>query len=229
MDRLPEPFYERDGITIYHGDCRDILPLLEPGSIDLVLTDPPYGITWTRGVNSARNSKPHAGILNDEDTSARDEALAAMHGIPAIVFGSFYAPYPANTKQVLGWKKPDDSGVVGSTTGFRRDVAPVFLVGQWPIQTVKWTSLLTSYAGGMAAVTSETGHPHTKPVGLIRSLIERSNAQTILDPFMGSGTTLRAAKDLGRKAIGIELEEKYCEIAVKRLQQQVLPLEVVGG
>ena len=219
---LPEPYYDRDGITIYCGDCRDILPHLEP--VDLVLTDPPYGIGWTRGVHAARNSKPHEGILNDEDTSCRDTALSLTAGTPAIVFGSFYAPYPSQTKQVLVWKKPDDSGVVGSTTGYRRDVEPVFLVGDWPIQKVKWPGLLTSYTGGMAAVTTETGHPHTKPLGLIRVLIERSGAQTILDPFMGSGTTLRAAKDLGRKAIGIELEERYCEIAVKRLAQSVLPL-----
>lgn len=220
-----KPYYddEASGITIYHGDCRDVLPTLTE-KVDLVLTDPPYGIGWTRGVNAARKSKGHLGIANDEDTSARDEALVLLSGIPAIVFGSFYAPYPAGIKQILVWKKPDDSGVVGSTTGYRRDVEPVFLVGTWPVQTVKWSGLLVSFAGGMAAVTSETGHPHTKPVGLIRVLIERSDAQTILDPFMGSGTTLRAAKDLGRRAIGIEIEEAYCEIAAKRLMQATLPM-----
>ena len=221
------PYYDDGQITIYHGDARDILPALDRQNIASVLTDPPYGIGWSRGIHAARNSKPHPGILNDEDTSVRDAVLDMTAGIPAIVFGSFYAPFPKGTKQVLAWKKPDDSGVVGSTTGYRRDVEPVFLVGPWPVQSVRWSSLLISYAGGMSAVTAETGHPHTKPIGLIRSLIERCPPGVILDPFMGSGTTLRAAKDLGRRAIGIELEECYCEIAVKRLQQSVLPLEVL--
>ncbi len=195
---------------------------LEP--VDLVLTDPPYGIGWSRGMNAARNSKSHDGILNDEDTSVRDAVLAQLTGIPAIVFGSFYAPFPANTKQVLVWQKPADAGVVGSTTGYRRDAEPVFLVGDWPFKTVQWSSVLRSHAGSIANVAAKTGHPHTKPLDLIRELIQRTDAETILDPFMGSGTTLRAAKDLGRKAIGIELEERYCEIAAKRLQQAVLPL-----
>lgn len=218
-----KPYYDDGDITIYHGDCREILPALGVAA-GIVITDPPYGIAWSRGVHAARNSKSHSGILNDEDTSARDEALALLTDTPALVFGSFYAPFPKNTKQILVWGKPCDSGVVGSTTGFRRDVEPVFIVGPWPKQTVKWSSLLHSYAGSMSSVASETGHPHTKPVGLLRTLIERSPDGIILDPFMGSGTTLRAAKDLGRKAIGIEIEERYCEIAAKRLQQAVLPL-----
>jgi hypothetical protein len=224
----PIPYYERDGITIYHGDCREVLPLIAPGSVDLVLTDPPYGIGWSRGVHTARNSKSHDGILNDHDTSTRDAALALVADVPAIVFGSFYAPYPANVRQVLIWQKPGDAGVVGSTTGFRRDAEPVFLVGPWPQRHVRWSSVLASFAGSISAVATETGHPHTKPLAMIRDLLERTQAETVLDPFMGSGTTLRAAKDLGRKAIGIEIEERYCEIAAKRLAQEVLDLWDAG-
>src|SRR5689334_4637828 len=99
--------------TLYLGDCRDILPTLP--KIDAVVTDPPYGIGWKRGTNNARNSKAHRGIANDHDTSARDAAIVAA-GVPAIVFGSFYAPYPPNTKQVLVWQKPADAGLVGSVT-----------------------------------------------------------------------------------------------------------------
>jgi site-specific DNA-methyltransferase (adenine-specific) len=226
MSALPEPFYDRDGITIYCGDCRAILPTLDVSGVGLVLTDPPYGIAWSRGIHAARNSKPHDGIANDHDTSARDEVLEMLGGIPALVFGSFYAPYPANTKQVLVWAKPLDSGVVGSTTGYRRDAEPVFLVGPWPQRRVRWSSVLRSHAGSMSAVATETGHPHTKPIGLIRALMAQAPDGVVLDPFMGSGTTLRAAMDLGRRAIGIEIEPKYCEVAVRRLQQSVLPLEV---
>jgi site-specific DNA-methyltransferase (adenine-specific) len=77
------------------------------------------------------------------------------------------------------------------------------------------------------AIANERVHPTQKPVSLMRWCIEFfPHARTILDPFMGSGTTLRAAKDLGRKAIGIEIEERYCEIAAKRLSQMALPLQV---
>jgi site-specific DNA-methyltransferase (adenine-specific) len=216
---LPKPYYQDESCTIYHGDCREILPHLEP--VDLVCMDPPYGISWKRGINSARSSKKNDGIQNDHDTSARDECLAIIGDRPAIVFGSFYAPFPLGVKQVLVWHKPADSGLYGSTTGFRRDAEPIFLCGFWPITTVKRSSVF-KIQRGQSCTVSETGHPHTKPVGLIVQLLEFAPSYgTILDPFMGSGTTLRAAKDLGRKAIGIELEEKYCEVAAKRLRQEV--------
>lgn len=193
----------------------------------MVVTDPPYGIGWSRGENVRRRaSHAHAGILNDHDTSARDAALALVADIPAVVFGSFYAPHPPDTKQVLVWPKPLDSGVVGSVTGYRRDAEPVFLVGPWPTRSVEWSSVLPMGSRGIAAVTAASGHPHAKPVPLLRTLIERSTRRggLVLDPFMGSGSTLRAAKDLGRRAVGIELEERYCEIAARRMCQEVLDL-----
>ncbi len=216
---LPQPYYEEDGITIFLGDCRAILPHLP--KVDLLLTDPPYGISWSRGVNGLRNSKAHSGIIGDQDTSSRDTALAMLPAVRSMVFGSFYAPYPMNVRQVLVWQKPADAGVVGSTTGFRRDAEPIFLCGPWPVVNVQWSSVMRS-TGGIAAVTTATGHPHTKPINLIVAMLKCAGGEYVLDPFMGSGTTLVAARALGRRAIGIEIEEKYCEIAVKRLAQQML-------
>lgn len=213
-----KPYYSHAGIEIYHGDCRDILPQLDRSVIGFVLTDPPYGIGWTRGVHSARNSKAHEGIANDHDTSARDAALALLGDIPGAVFGSFYAPPPANVKQVLVWQKPPDAGLVGSTTGFRRDAEPVFLVGPWPQRVVERSSVLRSMRGQSATVT-ETGHPHTKPLSALVPILEVAPDGVVIDPFAGSGSTLVAAKQLGRRAIGIELEERYCEIAARRLSQ----------
>jgi site-specific DNA-methyltransferase (adenine-specific) len=211
------PYYDDGTCVIYHGDCRELLPSVD---FDVAVTDPPYGIAWKRGVNHARASKAHDGIQNDHDTTARDEALCVISPRPAVVFGSFYAPYPINTKQVLVWHKPPDSGLVGSVTGFRRDAEPIFLVGDWLTRTVERSSVLHSRCG-QAGTVSETGHPHTKPLDLMTWLVDITQG-CIVDPFMGSGTTLRAAKDLGRKAIGIEVEERYCEIAAKRLAQEVL-------
>jgi len=161
------PYYEQSGVTIYHGDCRDVLPL----PCDVLVTDPPYGIGWRRGVNHARNSKAHEGIVGDKDTSARDWVLSVMSDKPAIVFGSFYAPYPANLQQVLVWHKPADAGVVGSLTGYRRDAEPVFIVGPWPRRDVCWSGVLRSAIGSISTIATETGHPHTKPVDLMRQLI----------------------------------------------------------
>lgn len=213
-----KPYFQEAGITIYHGDCREVLPA---GRHELLLTDPPYGIGWSRGVNHQRDSKEHPGIQNDHDSSCRDEVLEMVGG-RGIVFGSFYAPFPKRLKQVLVWHKPADSGLVGSVTGYRRDAEPIFLIGEWPMLTVKWSSVL-SVSRGMSATTTETGHPHTKPVALLENLIRKAGAvASVFDPFMGSGSTLVAAKNLGIAATGIELEERYCEIAAKRLAQGVL-------
>lgn len=219
-----KPYYEQSGVTIYHGDCRDVLPV----SCDVIVTDPPYGIGWRRSVNHARESRAHDGIVNDEDTSARDWMLQTMSGKPALVFGSFYAPFPSKLRQVLVWHKPADAGVVGSIIGFRRDAEPIYVVGIWPQRDVLWSSVLRSrmnqFRGHAAA---ETGHPHSKPVDLMRQLLGACPPGIVLDPFMGSGSTLIAAKMHGRQSIGVEIEEHYCEIAAKRLQQEVLPLEML--
>lgn len=220
----PEPYYTDEHVTIYHGDCREIIPHLE---FSAAVVDPPYGIGWSRGVNHRRGSKPHPGIRGDTDTSVRDAALALMGDTPAAVFGSFYAPFPCGVRQVLVWRKPPDAGVVGSTTGYRRDVEPVFLVGDWPRQNVAWSALLESHRRSIAAIVRETGHPHTKPLDVIRDLVARCPEGVVLDPFMGSGTTLRAAKDLGRRAFGIESDERYCEMAAMRLRQEVFDFGAV--
>lgn len=202
-----------EDVTLYLGDCRDLLPGLE---FDAVVSDPPYGIGWTRGVNKARGSKSHAGILNDHDTSARDAVLDAAGGRPAVLFGSFYAKFPESLKQILVWQKPADSGLVGSVTGFRRDAEPIFLCGKWPQRNCEASSVIRSN-GGQAAIVSETGHPHTKPVPLMYQLVKLTPGNVILDPFMGSGTTGVACVQAGRSFIGVELEPRYFDIACRRL------------
>ena len=215
------PYYDHGGITIFHGDCREIPAWL---SASVMVTDPPYGIAWSRGVNNARNSAAHDGIAGDEDVSTRDSALALFGDKPALVFGSFYAPFPPNLRHVCVWHKPPDAGVVGSTTGFRRDVEPIFLCGPWPAQAVQWSSVIRDASQSISEVARSAGHPHAKPIGLVRSLMIRllSAPVRLCDPFMGSGTVLVAARDLGHQAIGVDVEESNCERAAKRLAQQTL-------
>jgi DNA modification methylase len=217
------PYYEQDGIVIYHGDCREILPTLEPGSVDLVLTDPPYGINYESGMTGHDDGRSLPGIVGDTDTSLRDFMLESID-FPAIVFGTWKVQRPANCRAVLIWDKGDHVGMGDLSLPWKPNTEEVYVIGggfhghrgssvlRYPAP-VTWNSV----AGGRV-------HPHEKPIPLILALLAKHPGETILDPFMGSGTTLRAAKDLGRRAIGIEIEERYCEIAAKRLQQSVMIL-----
>lgn len=209
-----EPYYQDERVTLYHGDCREITAWLDA---DVLVTDPPYGIGWSISTNRKAKSKAHAGIENDIDTSCRDAALAMWGDRPGVVFGTWAAPYPPH-KQILVWRKPVDSGVVGSVTGYRRDTELIFLTGQWPKRTSARSSVIETNGGKAAYLNT---HPHAKPTGLLERLMEWTNG-IVADPFAGSGSTLVAAKQLGRVAVGVELEERYCELAAGRLAQGVL-------
>lgn len=205
-----KPYYEQDGITIINADCRDVLPTIEAGIVDLVLTDPPYG------VNIAEWDKQ---VPYDLVPTLLDLSIGAL-----VWFGSSamlqtdLESFPVKPDRTLVWAPKFSLSHTGKNGIFYR----------WhPIHV--WR-VPTKHSGPSHDVLTDStdgrhfwNHPGTKPISLIRTLAGLGTG-TILDPFMGSGTTLRAAKDLGRKAIGIEIEERYCEIAVKRLQQAVLPL-----
>jgi DNA modification methylase len=213
------PYYDADGITLYLGDCLEQTAWL---AADVLVTDPPYGIGWMRNENASQSSKAHAGIKNDQDTAARDTVLALAAHMPAVVFGSFAAPFPARVKQTLVWQKPNDAGVVGSVTGFRRDIEAVFLVGDWPLRTVSSSSVLRSqltHNGRPGSPSRRTGHPHSKPLDLMEQLIAACPPGVVADPFAGSGSTLLAARAQGRRAVGVEIDEAYCEVIASRLAQ----------
>jgi site-specific DNA-methyltransferase (adenine-specific) len=218
------PYYSDDHVTIYHGDCREIDAWL---SADVLVTDPPYGRQWKQGDTSSFygwRSNKHDGIANDGDTSARDAALA-LWGLtrPAIVFGDLMLEPPTGTKLVLIYDKGGDAGFTGAVAGFRRIVEAVYLIGRHATGLGGRSAVLSTRQSCGGNLARTTGHPHTKPLDVLMPLI-KTTPGIIADPFMGSGSTLRAAKDLGRKAIGIEVDERYCEIAARRLAQEVLPL-----
>jgi site-specific DNA-methyltransferase (adenine-specific) len=208
-----KPYYDHAGITIFHGDCREILPGLKA---DVVVTDPPYGIdyevNWNRAVDRPRS------IIGDESTLARDEMLSAIGDMPALVFGSWKATRPQAASLVLVWEKLGSSGMGDLGAPWRQNTEEIYVIGRGWKQIAGRESAVLRFN----ALCGEQDHPHEKPEVLLRHLLLRAPDGVVLDPFMGSGTTLRAAKDLGRKAIGIEIEERYCEIAAKRLAQGVL-------
>ncbi len=213
---LPKPYYEHGGITIYHGDCREILPTLDP--VDLVLTDPPYGINYM--TTHLPGQKEFALIVGDQ--SEMDFSfLFSYPTVEKVIFGcnNFPNQLPHRGRWIC-WDKrvnPKADAMLGS---------PFELA--WTSKKSGYDKMIRLMHGGVVNQDykeTDRVHPTQKPTGLMRIIMGfYPLAETILDPFMGSGTTLRAAKDLGRKAIGIEIEEKYCEIAVKRLAQEVLPL-----
>lgn len=224
-----KPYYEDSACTIYLGDCREIMPQLGP--VDHVITDPPYGSDDTHSGHLSSvtliNGEPagqalgFVGISSHEMISLAEQFVKIanrwciftcewkyIHALPCLV-------------RMGIWRKPDGAPqFTGDRPGTGWEgVAILHREGK-----KRWNG------GGKHAFwthpkgENRSGHPTGKPLGLYTQFVAdfTDEADTILDPFMGSGTTLRAAKDLGRKAIGIELEEKYAEIAARRLQQDVL-------
>jgi DNA methylase len=221
-----EPYYDHAGITIYHGDCREILPTLGP--VDLVLTDPPYGINHTSGQSrelwgAVSDAWGDASIKGDDDTTLRDYVIAWAGGLPCIVFGTWRIVRPVNTHTVLIWDKGANSGMGDLSIPFKPSFEEIYLIGKHGYCGSRDEGVLKGfYQPGR--ISMGRIHPMQKPVTLMRYLMSKTTSATILDPFMGSGTTLRAAKDLGRRAIGIEIDERYCEIAARRLSQEVFDL-----
>ncbi len=233
-----KPYYDHAGITIYHGDCREILPSLPP--VDLVLTDPPYSEKTHKGARSASDYGPKGGTvsINFDSCDAsfiRDTFSLLKVNRWCISFLDWRHALPLEIDPPIGlefirlgvWTKLNPMPqLTGDRPSTGWEAIAIFHVpgkkkwngGSGPALWMHGTSRF-GYFG-------PSNHPTEKPLELIKKLITQfsDDEETILDPFMGSGTTLRAAKDLGRKAIGIEIEERYAEIAAKRMEQEVLPL-----
>ena len=188
------PYYHDEYVTIYHGDCRDVLPTLD--KVDLVLTDPPYPIAHLEYGNKGLSE-------------------VAILDIPQVWFWAGNAQFPFPYKSVSVWYKQ-----VGINANFEL------------IYSFKWKGIhhlfqryfINSTVAAQFMGDTLNEHPSQKPIKLMKDILLKCPEGIVLDPFMGSGTTLRAAKDLNRKAIGIEIEERYCEITAKRMSQMAMAL-----
>ena len=217
-------YYSGDGITLYHGDC--LTEHREWLEADVLVTDPPYGRDWKQGdTGKGRGwaSDNHAGIKGDSSTEARDEALRLWSTKPAMSFGDLMLPPPLGSKHVLVYDKGNDAGFTGAVGGYRRNAEAIYLLGKgWGSGLGGRSAIVSTRTSAGGNLARQTGHPHTKPLDVLEALILKAPPGTIADPFAGSGSTLVAARNLGRKAIGVELEERYCEIVAKRLAQGAL-------
>jgi site-specific DNA-methyltransferase (adenine-specific)/modification methylase len=212
---LPKPYYDEDGITIYHADCREILPHLEP--VDTLITDP----VWPNASVPLIGSERPFDLLHEALSLTYAKRLAIQLGCDSDP--RFLAAVPERWEFFRTcWLEIARVGYKGRLlmTG---DVAYLFgdVPKPAPGQFVIPGRYLDPDSNG-----KQSDHPCPRKLGHVKWLVKwwSEESDVVLDPFMGSGTTLRAAKDLCRKAIGIEIEEKYCEIAVRRLAQTVLPI-----
>ena len=235
------PYYQDDHVTLYHGDCREILPALDGDAV--VITDPPYGTgAYASDVK----------VLTGELLRGFAERGAAVFGWPELLVKWCVEAGTSPLEWITWWP----------TNGAIRGFNPVGLwresecIAAWA--GFDWKALRTERSNsvpldrynsgnsgnrrlssgnpesrhmgdvwrqpspGLGFQSAKRLHPNEKPIEVLRLLVTACTADTVIDPFAGSGTTLRAAKDLGRKAIGIELDERYCEIAAERLGQEVL-------
>lgn len=258
-----KPYYQDSAVTIYHGDCREILPEL---TADLIFTSPPYNLGNTTGggaperfghyrkssgIRKRGGASKWSGVaagygacsddLDHEDYVAwQKEILALCWGRlseagaifynhkPRILDGVLVPPVvyipdellPFVRQEVI-WKR---SGGINFSPAFYLPMHErIVIVAK---REFRLRSQSASGVGDVWSIHQETRNPHPAPfpVELPLRAIETVGPKLTLDPFMGSGTTLRAAKDLGRKAVGIEIEERYCEMAAKRMEQEVLSL-----
>jgi site-specific DNA-methyltransferase (adenine-specific) len=254
------PYYEQDGITIYHGDCLNVLPLLDV--FDLVVTSPPYNLggepwphlgNWKQGDSAGGRSKwrngsdAASGIQygEHEDSMPHDAYVAWQHLVlqqlwahltgagaifynhkPRIIGAKAWLPLELNPglplRQIVTWQRAGGMNFNATCYLPTYEWVMVFAKPAWRLK-----SKAASGAGDVWAITQEarTPHPAPFPEALPATAIETTDAKAVLDPFCGWGTTLVAAKRRGVKAVGIEIEERYCEMAATRLAQGALPME----
>lgn len=219
------PYYQDEFVTLYHGDA---LEIMEWRTADVLVTDPPYGVAWAAGSLNDKKEVRDASvqsILSDENTEVRDKALDLWgKEKPAIVFGSWRKPLTgfAITHRLI-WHKANRQPGITKAAFFPTD-EEIWIVGRgWDNSKATPTVLTTTES--RARQPKEIGHPTPKPVGLMEQLVEKCPPGLIADPFAGSGATLIAARNLARFAIGVEMEEQYCELIANRLSQAVFQFD----
>jgi site-specific DNA-methyltransferase (adenine-specific) len=209
-----KPYYEHAGITIFHGDCRELLATVTG---DVLVTDPPYGINYRTSSSRVGWGTAHDWPAVEGDNEPFDPSHLPLC-LPACLWGAnHYADRLPSSSQWLVWytRRP---GVANDSADC--ELAWTSLDGPARVFAHEWMGLMRDSERG------EAYHPTQKPVALMQWVLGMMPEGVVLDPYMGSGSTLLAAKAMGRRAIGIEINESYCATAVRRLAQEVLQFGV---
>jgi len=207
--------YSDEFVSLYHGDCRDELEWL---SADVMITDPPYGMSYVS--NSSKYGSTDA-IAGDNDPSLRNDVLRLWSDRPALVFGTWRVPRPlSKIRQLIVWDKGDSPGMGDLSIPWGPAHEEIDVLGEgW---SGKRRSNVYRVPTLPPSASYRPDHPTPKPVALMEQLIEYAPVGVIADPFAGSGATLVAARNQGRQAIGVEMDERYCQVIINRLSQGVL-------
>lgn len=224
-----KPYYDRNGITIWLGDCLEVMPKLP--NVDVVVTDPPYNLSLASGRSFGKVGNSWGDLMNSAFfyTHVLREIKRLTHikqgcawvfnswrSSPVLAKASHDVPWAIES--MLVWDKQWIGP--GGSKGLRPsyELVALFVHDNFRLENRSLPDIWQSPVGSH----KPTGHPAEKPEPLVRRMLEESGGARVLDPFMGSGTTLVAAKRLGLEAIGIETEEKWCKVAVERLRQEVM-------
>lgn len=209
------PYYQDSLVTLYCGDCLELFTH-ESQHCTVLVTDPPYGINF----EGRQGALP--AIVGDTDTSLRDAILSQWHGKPAIVFGSWKVQRPDNCVALLVWDKGDHVGMGDLSLPWKPNTEEIYVIGSGFYGHRDSSVIRVNAPVSWNSVGFGRVHPNEKPIPLLAKLLAKCPLGPVIDPCCGSGSTLRAAKDSGRKAVGIEIEERYCEITANRLRQGTL-------
>lgn len=214
---MTAPYYADESVTLYHGDCLTVMDWLEA---DVLVTDPPYG-SDVAGKGYGRHK---FRIANDGDTKTRNQVLSLWFPRPVACFGTprMKEP-PGDWDHRLVWDKREP-GLNGGPWRYTHE--SIFVRGEgWVRVNASSFSIISVPSGN--GTPEKSDHAHAKPLRLMERLLSAAPPGVVADPFSGSGSTLIAAKQMGRRAVGVELDERFCEIAAKRLSQDVLDFEGV--
>jgi DNA modification methylase len=213
---MTTPYYADEHVTLYHGDC---LAMLDELAADVLVSDVPYGNDYKS--NRPRRALPRS-IEGDKDTTARDAVLDWWAPRPAIIFGTWRIPRPADTRALLVWDTKGALGMGALDLPWKPAHQEMYVLGSG--FTGRRGSDVITVAPVQSLGYNGRTHPHEKPVDLMLRLIDKCPPGVVLDPFAGTGATLVAAKRLGRRAVGVEIDRAYCDVIVRRLAQGVLDL-----
>jgi hypothetical protein len=212
--------------VVHHGDCLQVLPTLAVPFVG-VLTDPPFGIDYRSGHATDALWGEDRFIHNDEDTAVRDAALAMLPDVPTLVFGSWRAPRPAGTRQVLVWDKGGALGMGALDIPWKPDHEEIYVIGKgWAGR--RDCGSVVQHPPVQSMAKNGRLHPNEKPVGLIVKLLRKFPPGPILDPFCGSGAVGEACLLSGRGFVGIEKEARWVAVARRRIADAV-PLWRAGA
>jgi len=218
---MREPYFQNDLVTLYHGDCLEVTEWL---AADVLVTDPPYGMDYKSNMDRGGRANWHEKIKGDDSLEARNKVLDLWGADKAaLVFGTWKIQKPAATKQTVIWDKTPCGFMGDLSIPFGSAHEEVYCLGRtgW---TGKRQGSVVKAQMLMSSDRDRPDHPTPKPVGLMETLIQKTLG-VIADPFAGSGATLMAARNLGRQSIGVEMEERYCELIANRLSQEAFDFE----